>query len=198
MFESIRGILLEKEPTKAIVEANGIGYRLSIGLNTYTDLPQINDPVLLYLSQVVREDAHTLYAFTHKENRDLFEMIITVSGIGPKTGLALIGHMDTMTFHQAIIAADTRIISKVPGIGKKTAERLIIEMRDKMKSFQKKMNSSPLIASSGDSFISDAVHALINLGYQPLHAQKAVQAARKENQDEKDLGSLITLALKKI
>lgn len=194
MFESIQGILREKEPLKAIVEANGIGYRLSIPLSTYTRLPACEKSVLLYLSQVIREDAHTLYAFLAKEERDLFETLITLSGIGPKTAATIIGHMELSAFQRAIAAADVRLLSKIPGIGKKTAERLVIEMRDKFKG--KKEKGTPISLSSADSLIGDAMNALVNLGYNPLEAQKAVQKAIEEK-EETDLGRLITKALQK-
>ena len=196
MFESIKGTLIEKELLKAIVEAYGIGYRLMIPLNTYTRLPAIETAIHLYLSQVVREDAHTLYAFLAKEERDLFELLITISGIGPKTALAIVGHMEMQAFQHAIGASDTRILSKIPGIGKKTAERLVIEMRDKIKNIRVKDKGASLPLSLG--LIADAVNTLLNLGYSPVEAQKAVQAAQQEAKEEKDLGRLISLALKKI
>ena len=145
---------------------------------------------------MIREDAHTLYAFIAKEERDLFEMLITLSGIGPKTGLAIIGHMEIGAFQRAIAAADVRLLSKIPGIGKKTAERLVIEMRDKLKGVGKK--GKPLTLSSGDTLLSDALNALLNLGYNPMEAQKAIHAAHHERKEETDLGRLITLALQKI
>lgn len=197
MYESITGTLKEKDPAKAIVEAGGIGYRLSIPLSTYTRLPSLEKTVTLFLSQVVREDAHTLYAFIAKEERDLFEKLIALSGIGPKTGAAIIGHLDLASFQRAINAGDVRLLSKIPGIGKKTAERLVIEMRDKLKGNIKKGKEEMVPLSGGDTLISDAVNALINLGYNLLEAQSAVQAALKENEEEKDLGRLITTALGK-
>jgi holliday junction DNA helicase RuvA len=181
MYESIKGILKEKEPLKAVVESYGIGYRLTIPLNTFTRLPAVESNVQLFLSQVVREDSNTLYAF---------------SGIGPKTAVGIIGHMDMQTFHNAILSADTRILSKLPGIGKKTAERLVLEMRDKVKN--KKDPKAQVSFSSVDTILSDAINALMNLGYSPLDAQKAVQTARVESKEENDLGKIITLALKKI
>lgn len=198
MFDSIRGILKEKEPLKAVVEVGGIGYRLTIPLNTYTRLPAAESPIHLHLSQVIREDAHTLYAFSERQERDLFEVLITLSGVGPKTALGIIGHMDMNSFQNAIMSADTRILSKIPGIGKKTAERLVLEMRDKLKNIHKKGKGAPLSFSSGDTLLSDAVNALMNLGYNPLDAQKAVQTARSDAKEETDLGKIITLALKKI
>lgn len=192
----MKGILKEKEPLKAVIEVNGIGYRLTIPLNTFTQLPSLESSVFLYLSQVIREDSNTLYAFLEKQERDLFEVLITLSGIGPKTAVGIIGHMDMNTFHHAILAADTRILSKLPGIGKKTAERLVLEMRDKIK--DKKDPKASIRFSVGDTLLNDAINALMNLGYGPMDAQKAVKTARDDALEEKDLGKLITLALKKI
>lgn len=198
MYESIQGLLKDKEPLKAIVETAGIAYRLTIPLSTYSRLPALETTVKLYLSQVVREDAHTLYAFLHKEERDLFEMLITISGIGPKTAVGIIGHMDLAALQRAVSAADIRLLSKIPGIGKKTAERLVIEMRDKFKTFGKKDRAIPLSLGNADALIGDAMNALLNLGYNPIETQKAVHAALEEKKDETDLGKLITAALQKI
>ena len=169
MYESIKGKLVDKTPTKAIVETYGIGYRLMIPLSTYTKLPTAESEVFLFLSQIIREDSNTLYAFATQEERDLFETIITVSGIGPKTGLGIIGHVEMDAFQQAVSTGDIRLLSKVPGIGKKTAERLVIEMRDKFKG-AKSDPKSPIPATSG--LLGDATKALINLGCHPLAAQK--------------------------
>src|ERR1051325_4971433 len=100
MYESIKGILKDKDPHRAIIEAGGIGYRLSIPLSTYTRLPALEQTLQLFLSQVIREDSNTLYAFLSKEDRDLFETLITLSGIGPKTALAIIGHMEMNAFQR--------------------------------------------------------------------------------------------------
>ncbi|MDE3045342.1 MAG: Holliday junction branch migration protein RuvA [Verrucomicrobiota bacterium] len=198
MFEFIKGTLIEKTPIKAIVEAAGIGYRLSIPLNTYTRLPAPKSPVELYLSHIVREDSEALYAFATQEERDLFETLLTISGIGPKTGIAIIGHIDISSFQRAIAASDTRLLSKIPGIGKKTAERLVIEMRDKFKTYAKKEKGAAVTFGAGDILLSDALNALINLGYGPIDAQKAIAAVLEEKKDETDLGRLITAALQKI
>lgn len=199
MYESITGTLKEKDPLKAVVEAAGIGYRLFIPLSTYTRLPYPEATVHLYLSQVIREDAHNLYAFDVKEDRNLFEMLLTVSGIGPKTALAIVGHMETGAFQRAIHTSDIRLLSKLPGIGKKTAERLILDMRDKFKGPTKKDALLSFSLSNPVPHLeSDAIQALIHLGYNPLDAQKAVAAVRSEENDEQDLGRFITLALKRM
>lgn len=197
MYESIQGVLKDKDPLKAIVEAGGIGYRLSIPLSTYTRLPALEAPIRLYLSHVVREDAHTLYAFLHKEERDLFETLTTISGIGPKTAAGIIGHMEIGAFQRAVASSDVKLLSKIPGIGKKTAERLVIEMRDKFKGSAGKKGMT-IALSHADSLIGDAMNALLNLGYNPMEAQKAVEAAMKEKKEETDLGRLISAALQKI
>ncbi len=197
MYESIQGTLRDKQPARAVVETGGIGYRLAIPLSTYTKLPALGTSLFLFLSQVVREDSNTLYAFLSKEERDLFEVLITLSGIGPKTGLAIIGHVELGAFQRAVTSADTRLLSKIPGIGKKTAERLVIEMRDKFKVGGKKEAVAGLNVS-GDSLVSDAVGALLNLGYSPLDAQKAVQKVFEDKKEETDLGRIISAALQKI
>lgn len=195
MYESITGTLKEKEPLKAIVETGGIAYRLVIPLSTYAQLPSLETSLFLFLSQVVREDAHTLYGFLKKEERDLFEMLINISGIGPKTAVAIVGHMEISALHRAIGASDINLLSKIPGIGKKTAERLVIEMRDK---FKGKGKGNPLLLHSEGTLLGDAINALMNLGYNPIHAQKAVQSVLTEKKEESDLGRIITAALQKI
>lgn len=193
MFESIKGQLVDKTPLKAVVETGGIGYRLTTPLSAFSKLPP-SGPVHLFLSQVVREDSNTLYAFLEKEERDLFEILITLSGIGPKTALSIIGHLEIGTFHRAISNADVKLLGKIPGLGKKTAEKLVIEMRDKIKGVKGKA----VHLSAADGLIGDAMNALLNLGYSPMEAQKAVEAVVKEKQEEKDLGRIITMALQKI
>lgn len=193
MYEFIRGDLKEKEPLKVVVETHGIGYRLAIPLSTFSRLPAIDAEIVLFLSHIVREDAETLYAFLSREERNLFEMLIAISGIGPKTAQAIVGHIDVTSLERAVAVADTRLLSKIPGIGKKTAERLVIEMRDKFK-----QKGSSMSAPSGGSLVADAVQALMNLGYPPLTAQKAVQAVLQDEKEEPDLAHLITFALQKI
>jgi len=197
MYESIRGTLKDKTPNQAIVECSGIAYRLTIPLSSYTRLPACESTVILFLSQVIREDAHTLYAFLQKEERDLFETLRTISGIGPKTAAGIIGHMEVTAFQRAISTADVRLLSKMPGIGKKTAERLVIEMRDKFK-IKNKSAGLPAQQPGVSDLASDAINALVHLGYNVIEANQAIEEAMNEHKDETDLGRLITAALRRI
>lgn len=199
MFEYISGALKEASPTKAIVDVHGIGYLLLIPFNNFSKLPALGSSVTLYTTFVVREDAQKLYGFLTSQQRDLFESLIEVSGIGPKTGLALIGHMEIPDLQAAISQGNTILISKIPGIGKKTAERLIVEMRDKMKKGFHSSAAHPLQPSEeGIGVVADALSTLINLGYHPAQAQKAVKAALAKSSGEPELAKLITAALRLI
>lgn len=197
MFEYIKGTLVDKDIQKAVVEAGGIGYKLTIPLSTYVRLPALKSQVELFTSHIVREDTEALYAFSTKEERDLFEMVLTVSGIGPRTGIAIIGHIDIASFQRAVASSDVRLLSKVPGIGKKTAERLVIEMRDKFKGKGKAtLTALPAIFEQG--VLADAFSALVNLGYGPAETQKAISAVMTGKKEDPDLGTLITAALQEL
>lgn len=198
MYDYLTGTLKSITPSKIIVDINGIGYKIHIPLSAYCSLPQISSTVTLYTSLIIKEDSHTLYGFLSISERDLFETVITVSGIGPKTGLTLIGHLEINHFHSAISSSNIKLISKVPGIGKKTAERLIIEMRDKIKSIKTLSMPNIKIENIESSNISDALSALLNLGYNHLQAQKAINKAIEENKDKADTGKLISIALKNL
>lgn len=192
IYEAIQGILKEKSPMKVVIETNGIFYRIMIPVNAFAKLPSLDQSIYLLLSFVVREDSQTLYGFCKKEERDLFEHLITLSGIGPKTALGIVGHMEIDLFHQAISSGNVALLHKIPGIGKKTAERLIIEMRDQLKTKQNfSTNTTP-------SLVTDGIQALMHLGYNLMDAKKAIDSVLQEKKEEKDLASLITSALQKI
>lgn len=197
MFEYIKGILVSITPDRAVIDVGGIGYLLSTPLSVFSKMPQIGKEVTFYISSVIREDSHKNFGFLSLEERDFFEKVSSVSGIGPKTALALIGHLDSSALQAAITTANTTILSKIPGIGKKTAERLIVELRDKV---LKGLKKSPIPAPSKksltkeDEMTNDALSALMNLGYNSLQAQNALKLAL-EKETPKDLSSLIKAAL---
>ncbi len=197
MIEYIQGILTEASPLKTVIEAGGIGYKILIPLSNYSKLPPIGEKLRLFISVVIREDAHRYFGFLTFAERDLFETLIEISGIGPKTALALLGHIEASDLQIAISQSDLTSICKVPGIGKKTAERLIVEMRDKVQK-NPSFTGETTQVSSDSSLLGDALRALVHLGYQPMQAQKALAAVNKETEGPRDLGKLITSALKKL
>lgn len=199
MYEYIKGTLIEATLTKATVDVNGLGYCLLIPFNNYSKLPAPGATVTLFASFVVREDSQKLFGFLTRHERDLFESVIEVSGIGPKTGLALVGHMDINDLQAAIRQGNSQVICKIPGIGKKTAERLIIEMRDKIKKGIDHSSSQQFHGIEGEQgVVADAISALINLGYNSAQAQKAVKTAVSKTQGDPELAKLITAALRSI
>jgi Holliday junction DNA helicase RuvA len=189
VYTYLKGILKQATPLHAILDVQGVGYLLSIPLSTYAKLPAAGNTLLLFVSFVVREDAHRFFGFLGEKERDLFETFIALSGIGPKTALALIGHIELCDLQAAIAQGNSAYLCKIPGIGKKTAERLIVEMKDKMGKIEKE-------SVSQHKGVSDAISALIHLGYNAAHAQKAVQAVLKNSPQETELGRLITSALR--
>ncbi len=203
MFAYIKGILKEANPINIILEVNGIGYKIYTPVNLFSKLPQMEENILLYTSFVIRENSQTLYGFLLAQERDLFESLQGVSGIGPKVALCIIGNISTKSLHLAISQHDIATISKIPGIGKKTAERLIIEMRDKLTALFPHSDfmdlSIQLQVDPKTMVINDAMSALINLGYNQMTAQKAIKKSLKESKEEAlDLGTLISSALQNI
>ena len=193
MFEYIKGLIQFKSPEYAVIETNGVGYQCLTPLSTFSQLPDLGQEIKLFTSLIIREDAHTIYGFYSKHERDLFRLLINVSGIGPKTALALVGHLGLPTFNRAIFEENATVISKVPGIGKKTASRLIVEMKDKLQELEKMKVDAHL--EDIDSLSIDAINALVNLGYHPHQAKKAVEKIRSDHQS---LSTLIPSALQRI
>ena len=196
MFEYIKGKLIEVDATKAVIDVNGIGYKVMIPASIYTDLIN-NENIFLYTSYIVKEDSQTLYGFLTKSQRDVFELLLSVSGIGAKTAVLVLGHLDIDNLVIAVSNADIRLISKVPGIGKKTAERLILELRDKLKTIDTR-NIPGSTSHETPAITSDAIAALMNLGYNPSQAQRAVKSVLQDFDDKINLSELITKALKAI
>lgn len=181
---------------------NGVGYELQMPLTSFYELPELNQPTTVYTHFVVREDAQLLYGFITKQERSLFRLLIKANGVGPKLALTILSGMTASEFVGCVERDDIVTLVKLPGVGKKTAERLLVEMRDKLKSlmeasvgsereFVLQSNYSP--APTANSAEEDAISALISLGYKPPQASKAVSAAYKEGMDSE---TLIKAALK--
>ena len=198
MYSYIKGKLASQSLGNALVETGGIGYKIFIPANVYGKLPQNGKDIVFHVSFVIRENFQALYGFLRVEERDLFEELTTVSGIGPKTALSLIGHMSIEDFHSAVVNGDIHAISKVPGIGKKIAERLILEMRDKLSKTFKSLSAEFIESDPRGQKISDAINALMKLGYNQATAHKAINKSLKNLPDTTDLPLLITEALKNV
>jgi Holliday junction DNA helicase RuvA len=194
MFEYIKGKVIDVTNNTATVDVNGIGYRLMIPLNISAPLAIMKEQALFFVSFVVREDSHTLYGFLKKEARDLFELLLTLSGIGPKTALAIVGHLEINNLQAAIAKGDVFILSKVPGIGKKTAQKLIIELKDKFK-FATLSNTS---LNMQNNVTTDALNALINLGYGMHEAKVAIDKVLEKDEKDQDVSALIASAIRNI
>lgn len=199
MFTFMKGIIVQASPGHVVLDICGVGYKIAIPVNIFSQIPAVGQMALLQTSFVIREFSQTLYGFLTSEDRDLFEALMNVSGIGPKTALSLIGHLSYPDLYRAVQHEDILTICKVPGIGKKTAERLIIEMRDKLPHLGAGYSGSLSAQVSPDpkeQNVRDAMSALINLGYNQVTAQKAIKKTLKDVPEGIDLASFITLTLK--
>ena len=197
MFEFIRGKMVQSIPSKAVVDVGGVGYGIVISLKTFQKLPNIGAEVFFYVAPVIREDGHYLYGFLSLDDKKLFEQLISISGVGPKTAIGILGHVDIGDFQMAVVQGNAALLSKVPGIGKKTAERLIIELKDKFNNISSSGSTLPT-GAQGNSVVGDAISALINLGYHPLDAQKAIKKVLSIHEEEPSLSELISGALRSI
>lgn len=177
MIGFLRGVLREKHPPGLLVEVQGVGYEVQAPMTTFYDLPEVGAPLTLFTHLVVREDAHTLYGFSRQSDRHLFRVLIRVNGVGAKLALAILSGMEAGQFAACVQAGDTASLVRVPGVGKKTAERLVVEMRDRLGDWQ-----APAAAAAGGAALADvanpveeAVSALIALGYKPQEASRLVR-----------------------
>jgi Holliday junction DNA helicase RuvA len=178
MIVSLEGILIESTPLHAVVEAHGIGYEVNIPVTTAEKLPPPGRPVKLHTLAVYREDSHQLYGFATRDDRDFFRLLVEkVSGIGPKTALNLLSRLSVATLKSAIANSDLKLLANCPGIGKKTAERLVVELRDKVGLPATTLPSEALAKEGVPTAFSDTVAALIALGYKAPDADKAARRA---------------------
>jgi holliday junction DNA helicase RuvA len=174
MIAHLRGKLLAKHPNQAIVETGGVGYDVAISVPTFSDLPGVGSEVALHIHTHVREDALALYGFLLASEKTLFEKLITVSGIGPKLAITILSGMAADEMVGAIRGNDVVRLTRIPGIGKKTAERMVLELRDKLPTAQ----AGPAAPAPALSAVEeDVLSALVNLGYQRASAEKALAVA---------------------
>ncbi|MGC1374063.1 MAG: Holliday junction branch migration protein RuvA [Candidatus Sulfotelmatobacter sp.] len=180
MIAHLRGKLLAKHPNQAIVETAGVGYEVTISVPTFSGLPANGSEVSLHIHTHVREDVIALYGFLHPAEKALFEKLMTVSGIGAKLAITILSGMAADDLAEAILRNDVARLTKIPGIGKKTAERMILELRDKLP--PREITTSTPTATS--ALEEDVLSALVNLGYQRAAAEKALQNLSSNNKIE--------------
>ncbi len=177
MISRLSGILLRKEPPALLVDVNGVGYELEAPMTTFYDLPAVGEKVTLFTHLVVREDAHLLYGFSREAQRRLFRGLLKVNGVGPRVALAVLSGLADDEFVHCVLSEDIARLTQVPGIGRKTAERLIVEMRDKLPQLSAGNTPAPANARAATQDpVSEAMSALIALGYKPNEASRAVRA----------------------
>ncbi|MCP4790368.1 MAG: Holliday junction branch migration protein RuvA [Gammaproteobacteria bacterium] len=200
MIGRLQGLIILKQPDQILVDVNGVGYEVEISFNSYCQLPETNQSACVHTHLIVRDDAHLLFGFASLDERALFRLLIKINGVGPKLALAILSGMEAPALATCVQNQDVATMVKIPGVGKKTAERLVMELRDKMGAWQGDSRPagtvpvvSPMTATA--SAQEEAESALINLGYKPVQATKAVAAAVNERPDGAS-ADLIRLALK--
>ena len=192
MIASLNGTVLTKRPEGVIVDVNGVGYQLSVPLCSLIDIPEPGETVFMHTYTHVREDALQLFGFLNEKDREVFTTLISISGIGPKLGLAILSGMPAERFVEAVQNEDVTMLTTIPGLGKKTASRLILELKGKLPSLDPGEASSSRISPEE----SDAISALVNLGYKKQFSEKAVETAVRNG--AKNIEDIIMEALKNL
>nr|WP_207148504.1 Holliday junction branch migration protein RuvA [Thiococcus pfennigii] len=180
----LRGEILAKHPPSLLLDVNGVGYELEAPMSTFYDLPAVGETVTLVTHLAVREDAHVLYGFLREADRALFRHLLKVTGVGARMALAILSGMDANQFARCIAAADIAALTRLPGIGRKTAERLVIEMKDRVAVLIEGPTAVAgrvaLAAGGREAELADALSALVALGYRPADAERMVEAVSEE------------------
>ena len=176
MIGRLQGLILEKQAPQLLIDVMGVGYEVQAPLSTFAVLGGLGEAVVLHTHLAIREDAHQLYGFADKAERTLFRTLIKVSGVGPKLALAILSGMDAASFAACVHEENVTALTRLPGVGKKTAERLIVEMRDRLKEWQSPapslLSESQPSVPSRDQMLAEAESALVALGYKPQEAGK--------------------------
>ncbi|MFT4815376.1 MAG: Holliday junction DNA helicase RuvA [Pseudohongiellaceae bacterium] len=196
MIGRIRGVLVDKKPPEIQIDVAGICYEVQVPMSTLYQLPELGKELTLHTHFVVREDAQLLYGFFEEKDKAMFRSLIKINGVGPKMALGILSSMEANEFVRAVRSNDINAMVKMPGIGKKTAERLLIEMRDRLKDWDGEEGSTQMPVSAAASITSDAETALISLGYKPQQAAHAIAAVLKTNPEIQGSEELIRYSLK--
>ncbi len=189
MIGRLRGMLIEKNAPEIVIDVQGVGYEVLVPMTTLYELPTLGQEVALYTQFIVREDAQQLYGFSDVRARRLFRDLIKVNGVGPKMALAIMSGIDSDEFVRCVQDGNTAALCRLPGVGKKTAERLVIEMRDRLKDWATESGgmTAPTPQALGRANIAEAEAALVALGYKPQEASKAISALKLDDASSEEL-----------
>lgn len=193
MISRLTGMLAAKRAPNILIDCHGVGYEADVSMTTYYQLPEVGEQVSIWTHLLVKDDAHSLVGFTTEQERRLFRQLIRISGVGPKMALTILSGIDEAQFALCISNNDVAMLTRLPGVGKKTAERLIIEMRDQLEAI---VGDTPMPAavSTGQSVVGEAIEALLALGYKSADAEKMIQGAQQSG-DYTSASDLIRSAL---
>ena len=199
MISRLTGILAAKRAPQILIDCNGVGYEADVSMTTYYQLPEVGQQLSIWTHLLIKDDSHSLVGFSDESERRLFRQLIRINGVGPKMALAILSGIDNQQFALCIANGDVAMLTRLPGVGKKTAERLIIEMRDKVDALMGD-NASVVIAPGDHSAASEAVEALQALGYRSSDAEKMIgraqqQGAQQQGEVANSASQLIKLAL---
>ena len=194
MIGRLRGLILEKQPPLVLLEVGGVGYEIYMPMTCFYELPEMGTEALVFTHFVVREDAQLLFGFNNKQERTLFRELIKVNGVGPKLALAILSGMSAQQFVNAVEREDSASLIKLPGVGKKTAERLVVEMKDRFKGMHGDLftPATELVLTTPESSMTDdseaeAVAALVSLGYKPQEASRMISKVARAGADSETL-----------
>lgn len=189
MIGRLRGIILEKQAPDLVLDVQGVGYEVAAPMSTFCSLPAINEEVSLFTHLVVREDAQLLYGFATTRERLLFRSLLKVNGVGAKLALTILSGSDVDDFSRSVQEGDANSLTRLPGVGKKTAERLIIEMRDRLKDISGAMGLKPVVSAAASlaGAKDEAIEALISLGYKPIEADKMIRTLASDGLTTEEL-----------
>lgn len=196
MISHVRGKLISKKTTEVVIETFGVGYRIFVPASTFSKLPDPGNETLLFTHHYVREDTSALYGFETEASRTVFEIMIGVSGIGPKLALAVLSAMNPAELQGAIVSEDDSMLTRIPGVGKKTAQRMVIELRDKLITFDAGGRKTSDSGEDRTEMTVDAIGALITLGMSRIAAEKKIRSVLKSNPDISSAEDLTRLALR--
>ena len=195
MIAFLKGKLVHKDPTYVVIDVNGMGYHVNISLHTFGEIKE-QENILLYTHLTVREDAHILFGFSQPAEKKLFQMLVSVNGVGPNTALLMLSYLSVQELKSAIAREDAATLQAVKGVGGKTAMRVIIELKDKIKKESMEDIASPNLGGMHNTLRSEALSALVTLGLSKMVAEKSVDSVLKKSGNTITLEDLVKQALK--